>query len=64
MANARAMVDAAARAGRLAGDHDPGDGRVAGQALARLPVQRPGPARVPTKAAGVAEQAVEVDGDQ
>jgi hypothetical protein len=50
--------------GMLAADQYPGQGGVTGQPPARLGLQRPGPARLPTQGAVTAKQAFQVDGDQ
>jgi hypothetical protein len=50
--------------GGVAGDQDPGDGAVAGQPLTGLQLQRDRAAGVATHAAGGAEEAVQVHGDQ
>jgi hypothetical protein len=49
--------------GGMAGDQDPGEGAVAGQAPAGLRGQRAGVGDITAEGVRAAEQAVEVDGD-
>jgi hypothetical protein len=48
----------------VAGDQDPGDGPVTSQPPTPLPIQESGLAELTAHAAGVAEQAGQLDGDQ
>ena len=50
--------------GGVAADQDPGHRPVTGQPATGLGFQGPGPAGLPAHRPGVAEQAVQIDGDQ
>ena len=59
-----AVVVVGVLAGGVAADQDPGHRPVTGQAPARLGGQRPHPASLSTHRPGLADQAVQIDGDQ
>ena len=58
------VVAGVVQVGGVAGDQDPGDRTVTGQPPTRLGVQREAVADLAAQAAGVAEEAVQVHGDQ